>query len=478
MEMTLMGNMRNAQKVIDVMRQTVSQSVGNGANVIYSSGVVESSSGYYCSAFVGASDYASEYIRLLSGQIVSAGSYVLVGQLGIDSWVEQILPQSMFSRMVVNHEDGRIGVNGSGAAGDWDFGTAGEALISGGAGPATWEPVAPAGADFLVGTAQAGLSGEIVVGTTPGGELGGTWASPTVDTVHAGGTSHAGIISTHEAASDPHTGYQKESEKGATGGYASLDGSTLVPKNQLGTGSPGTTTYLRGDGQWMTISTAAPTFSGARVHRTANQSISADTDTIVTFPTGSATEDFDTDSYHSMSTNTGRLTIPASGYYYVTCAAEFGSGTGYRQVGVLIDGTTIIASERVERASGGNSTSVEASTPYSFTAGQYIEMEVRHDHTSSLNINAGDNTFISVFALQGAEGPQGPQGDPGADGFYHHSQLSADTTWTINHNLGRNPVVSVLDSAGSQIECSVSHTSINQVVLTLGYALSGTADLS
>ena len=45
---------------------------------------------------------------------------------------------------------------------------------------------APATADYLVGTAQAGLSAEIVVGTTPGGELGGTWASPTVDATHSG----------------------------------------------------------------------------------------------------------------------------------------------------------------------------------------------------------------------------------------------------------------------------------------------------
>jgi hypothetical protein len=33
----------------------------------------------------------------------------------------------------------------------------------------------------LVGTANGSLSAEIVVGTTPGGELGGTWGSPTLD---------------------------------------------------------------------------------------------------------------------------------------------------------------------------------------------------------------------------------------------------------------------------------------------------------
>lgn len=52
---------------------------------------------------------------------------------------------------------------------------------------------APTGADYLVGTTQAGLSAEIVVGTTPGGELGGTWAAPTVDATHSGST-HASKV--------------------------------------------------------------------------------------------------------------------------------------------------------------------------------------------------------------------------------------------------------------------------------------------
>ncbi len=48
----------------------------------------------------------------------------------------------------------------------------------------------PDSVDYLVGTASAGLSAEIVVGTTPGGELGNTWASPTVDSVHSGSAHH------------------------------------------------------------------------------------------------------------------------------------------------------------------------------------------------------------------------------------------------------------------------------------------------
>ena len=50
-----------------------------------------------------------------------------------------------------------------------------------GAGVCTAGSGAPTTADYLVGTANGSLSAEIAVGTTPGGELGGTWASPTVD---------------------------------------------------------------------------------------------------------------------------------------------------------------------------------------------------------------------------------------------------------------------------------------------------------
>jgi hypothetical protein len=57
---------------------------------------------------------------------------------------------------------------------------------------------APADATYLVGAAHGDLSAEIVVGATPGGELGGTWASPTVDATHSG-SSHAAVQAAAEA---------------------------------------------------------------------------------------------------------------------------------------------------------------------------------------------------------------------------------------------------------------------------------------
>jgi hypothetical protein len=71
-----------------------------------------------------------------------------------------------------------------------DYATAWEDATGGGGGVTD--------ADYLVGTAHAGLSAEIVVGTSPGGELGGTWASPTVDASHSGST-HAAVQAAAEA---------------------------------------------------------------------------------------------------------------------------------------------------------------------------------------------------------------------------------------------------------------------------------------
>lgn len=57
---------------------------------------------------------------------------------------------------------------------------------------------APDDATYLVTTAHAGLSAEVAVGATPGGELGGTWAAPTVDATHSGST-HAAAQAAAEA---------------------------------------------------------------------------------------------------------------------------------------------------------------------------------------------------------------------------------------------------------------------------------------
>jgi hypothetical protein len=67
----------------------------------------------------------------------------------------------------------------------------------------------------------------------------------------------ASAVSTHAAAADPHTGYQKESEKGAANGYASLDASGLVPAAQLPASGSDPWTYVRLGADFTTSSATA-----------------------------------------------------------------------------------------------------------------------------------------------------------------------------------------------------------------------------
>lgn len=61
------------------------------------------------------------------------------------------------------------------------------------------------------------------------------------------------------------------------------------------------------------------------------------------------------------------------------------------------------------------------------------------------------------------------------DKSYTHTQNSPATTWTVTHNLGKRPSVTVTDSAGTVVVGTVQHDSANQLQITFSSAFSGTA---
>jgi hypothetical protein len=84
-----------------------------------------------------------------------------------------------------------------------------------------------------------------------------------------------------------------------------------------------------------------------------------------------------------------------------------------------------------------------------------------------------------------APGPQGPAGSSGvsADDIvplvsYRHTQNAPLTTWTVNHNLNFYPNVTVFNSAGSQVEGTVTHANETSLTITFSSAVSGKAHLS
>jgi hypothetical protein len=58
---------------------------------------------------------------------------------------------------------------------------------------------------------------------------------------------------------------------------------------------------------------------------------------------------------------------------------------------------------------------------------------------------------------------------------YLHQQMTPSTKWTINHNLGRYPSVSVIDSAGNVVYGDVKHLSLNSVQIEFAHAFGGKA---
>lgn len=71
---------------------------------------------------------------------------------------------------------------------------------------------------------------------------------------------------------------------------------------------------------------------------------------------------------------------------------------------------------------------------------------------------------------------RGPQGAPGpASAFFEHVQAVASDAWTINHNLGFRPAVTVFSPGGVEVEADVIHVSVNQTVIAFAAPQAGSA---
>ena len=59
-------------------------------------------------------------------------------------------------------------------------------------------------------------------------------------------------------------------------------------------------------------------------------------------------------------------------------------------------------------------------------------------------------------------GPPGPPGTGGDSDVFEYSPPTPLSEWIVNHNFGRNPVVSVLSPGGVEVEAEVVHMTVNQ----------------
>jgi hypothetical protein len=132
-----------------------------------------------------------------------------------------------------------------------------------------------------------------------------------------------------------------------------------------------------------------------RVRRTTDQTgIVTATRTSILFDA----ERYDTDTMHSTSTNTDRITINTAGLYIVTGTVTFTNtnATGYRLVDIELNGTTIIAEQSVGMRTD-NYIVMNVTTMYKFAAADFVKLVVYHTAGVNSSVLAQAN-FAPEFA--------------------------------------------------------------------------------
>lgn len=118
-----------------------------------------------------------------------------------------------------------------------------------------------------------------------------------------------------------------------------------------------------------------------RVYHNTTQSIPDNTETVVSFNS----ERYDTNSMHSTSVNTSRITINTAGLYLVTFGGAVVDGSDYIQsyANIRLNGATFIAYHN-HTGNGANTwfPLITLSTVYKFAVSDYIEVLMYQDNSA------------------------------------------------------------------------------------------------
>ena len=145
--------------------------------------------------------------------------------------------------------------------------------------------------------------------------------------------------------------------------------------------------------------TAGSSFSGVLVYQSAGQSMSNATATVITFNS----ETYDTDAFHSTSSNTSRLTVPAgkAGYYLIYGQLAYpGNATGQRQAEILINASGGYQKNVSLNAGSSYIATPSFSTVLPLAVADYVELGGYQDSGGALtNQNGLQYTFLGMTYL-------------------------------------------------------------------------------
>jgi hypothetical protein len=140
---------------------------------------------------------------------------------------------------------------------------------------------------------------------------------------------------------------------------------------------------------------AGGSFAGASVYKSAAQSISNDTLTTVTWNS----EDFDTNSFHSTSSNTGRLTIPVAGKYLINAMIGWDTtgNTNTKTVTMRKNGADLFKSNGLGTGSDYQSQSLQYIV--NAAVNDYFEILVYQTSGAAINVLQNANSTYQISYL-------------------------------------------------------------------------------
>jgi hypothetical protein len=141
------------------------------------------------------------------------------------------------------------------------------------------------------------------------------------------------------------------------------------------------------------------TFPAVRAYHSVNQSIANATPTTLAFDS----ERFDTSAFHSLTVNSGRLTVPTGlgGLYLAGVAAEWAANAvGERYVAIMVNAATYIARQRWSPGVASSQDNGQPVALYRLAAGDFLTVEVYQASGAALNIAAAPALGTEFWAVR------------------------------------------------------------------------------
>ena len=171
---------------------------------------------------------------------------------------------------------------------------------------------------------------------------------------------------------------------------------------RLGIGTTGQVlTVSGGVPTWSTPATPTVTFAGVRVYGNNTQTISNATTTDMTWNS----ETFDTDGYHSTSSNTDRLTVPAgkAGYYLVQGVCRWDtSNSNKRDIYLVKTSASTDTQFGISSVAAGYDGGQFASGVVFLDVGDYVRMQVYQNSGGNVDITKGSSYSYFAMSFLGA----------------------------------------------------------------------------